>query len=53
VRDAISQQSAVMTALDLIDRTDWRVWTIGPSARSLLSRASMLADLRRNDESVL
>jgi hypothetical protein len=34
-----------MEALDLIDRGDRDVWKLGPSARSLLPGASMLADV--------
>jgi hypothetical protein len=45
VRGALVGQSAVMEALDLIDRGDRDAWQLGPSARSLLPGASMLADV--------
>jgi Plasmid pRiA4b ORF-3-like protein len=44
LRFAIVQQSAIMQGLDLVDKSDWHVWTVGPSALSLLPRATMLAD---------
>jgi hypothetical protein len=50
IADAIAQQSPIMKGLDLIDDTNWHTWTLGPSARSLLPRASMLAELWTNDE---
>ena len=50
VADAIAQQSPIMKGLDLIDDTNWHAWTVGPSARSLLPRASMLAELWTNDD---
>ena len=43
VRMAIAQQSPLWKGLDLIDSVDWRVWTSGPAALSLLPRATMLA----------
>jgi hypothetical protein len=49
VQLAIAQQSAMMEGLDLIDNSDWLVWTAGPSARSLLPRAGMLAEIWAND----
>lgn len=45
VLSAIAQQAATMKGLDLIDTRDWRAWTSGPSARSLLPRATMLAEI--------
>jgi hypothetical protein len=45
VRNALVGESAVMEALDLIDSGDRDAWQLGPSARSLLSGASMLADV--------
>jgi hypothetical protein len=53
VRSAIFRQSAIMEALDLIDRGNRDGWIIGPSARSLLPGASMLADVWGNDENRL
>jgi hypothetical protein len=53
VRSALMQESAVMTALDLIDRADRDGWIVGLSARSLLPRASMLAEIWGNDEDQL
>ncbi|WP_204079233.1 plasmid pRiA4b ORF-3 family protein [Mycobacterium riyadhense] len=44
VRAAAGQCAAVMKGLDLIDNSEWRMWSAGPSARSLLPRASGLAD---------
>lgn len=41
VRHSISQVSAIMTALDLVDTSDWRVWALGPSAHTLLPRTAM------------
>jgi hypothetical protein len=48
VRMAIAEQSAIMNALDLIN-ADWHVWTAGPTARSLLPRATMLAEIWTNE----
>ena len=45
LRIAIGRQSMIMQGLDLIDHSDLRVWTVGPSALSLLPRATMFADL--------
>jgi hypothetical protein len=45
VRNALVGESALMEALDLIDRDSRDVWQLGPSARSLLPGASMLADV--------
>ncbi len=45
VQVAIAQESRIMLGLDLIDETDGRAWTVGASARSLLPRAAMLADI--------
>ena len=50
VQTAIARQSPIMKGLDLIDDTNWHAWTIGPAARSLLPRASMLAEIWTNDE---
>jgi hypothetical protein len=50
VRIAIAQQSPMMKGLDLIDNADWRVWTTGAAARSLLPRATMLAEIWTNHE---
>jgi hypothetical protein len=50
VQLAIAQQSATMEGLDLMDNSDWHAWTVGPSARSLLPRASMLAEIWTNHE---
>jgi hypothetical protein len=49
VRVAIAQQFPIMRGLDLIDETDWRTWTVGASARSLLPRATMLAEIWTNE----
>lgn len=49
VRIAIAQQSPIMRGLDLIDDTDWHAWAVGASARSLLPRADMLAEISTND----
>ena len=49
VRSAIAQQSSIMKGLDLIDDSNWLAWTVGPSARSLLPRAAMLAEIFTND----
>jgi hypothetical protein len=45
VHSALVGESALMEALDLIDRDGWDAWQLGPSARSLLPGASMLADV--------
>ncbi len=45
VRVALVQLSAMMTGLDLVDRSDWNAWALGPSARSLLPGAEMLAEV--------
>jgi hypothetical protein len=50
VRMAIAQQSPVMKGLDLIDAVNWRVWTTGAAALSLLPRATMLAEIWTHDE---
>jgi hypothetical protein len=50
VRIAIAQQSPIMKGLDLIDNADWRVWTAGAAALSLLPRATMLAEIWTNRE---
>lgn len=50
VRMAIAQQSPRMTGLDLIDNADWRVWTAGAAARSLLPGATMLAEIWTDNE---
>lgn len=44
VRSSIDRLSAVLEALDLIER-DWQAWRAGPSARTLLPRATALAQL--------
>jgi Plasmid pRiA4b ORF-3-like protein len=41
----IGRQSSIMRGLDLIDGSNWRVWSIGASGLSLLPRASMLAEI--------
>jgi hypothetical protein len=38
-----------MEGLDLIDNSNWHAWAAGPSAESLLTRASMLADIWAGD----
>jgi hypothetical protein len=50
VRIAIAQQSPTMNGLDLIESADWRVWTAGAAARSLLPGATMLAEIWINNE---
>ncbi len=50
VQTSIAQQSPIMSGLDLIDDADWRVWTVGASARSLLPGATMLAEIWSNAE---
>ena len=50
VQRAIAQQSNAMRGLDLIDDSDWHAWTVGPSARSLLPHAKMLAEILAGDE---
>ena len=45
----IAQQSPIMRGLDLIDNTDRHAWTVGASARSLLPRAEILAEILTND----
>jgi len=47
---AIAQQSPIMKGLDLIDNADWRVWTTGTAALSLLPGATMLAENWTNNE---
>lgn len=42
IQRSISQVSAMMTGLDLVDKSDWRVWGLGPSAHTLLPRTAML-----------
>ncbi|AEV71544.1 Plasmid pRiA4b ORF-3-like protein [Mycolicibacterium rhodesiae NBB3] len=49
VRIAIARQYPLLTGLDLIDSADWRVWATGPAALSLLPRATMLAELSKNE----
>lgn len=49
VQFAIAQQSLIMRGLDLIDDADWHAWTVGTSARSLLTRAGGLAEIWTND----
>jgi hypothetical protein len=49
VQIAIAQQSPIMRGLDLIDDTDRHAWTVGASARSLLPRAGMLAEIWTNE----
>ena len=49
VQIAIAQQSPIMRGLDLIDDTERHAWTVGASARSLLPRAGMLAEVWTND----
>lgn len=50
LRFAIAQQSPIMEGLDLIDTSNLYVWTVGPSAQSLLPRATMLAEIWAHDE---
>ncbi|WP_102144538.1 plasmid pRiA4b ORF-3 family protein [Mycobacterium hubeiense] len=50
VRMAIAEQSSVMKGLDLIDSADWHVFAAGAAARSLLPRATMLAEIWTNNE---
>ncbi|BBZ40290.1 plasmid pRiA4b ORF-3 family protein [Mycobacterium conspicuum] len=50
VRMAIAKQSSIMRGLDLLDDADWHACTAGPSARSLLPRAEMLAEFLTYDE---
>jgi Plasmid pRiA4b ORF-3-like protein len=49
VQIAIVQQSPIMRGLDLIDNANWHAWTIGAAARSLLPRATMLAEIWTNE----
>jgi hypothetical protein len=46
---AMAQQSPIMNGLDLIDNPNWRVWTAGAAARSLLPGATMLAEIWTNE----
>lgn len=50
VHMAIARQSPIMKGLDLIDNADWRAWTTGPSALSLLPGATMLAQIWTDKE---
>ena len=45
VHRAISQQSGLMRGLDLVDTSDTRFWSLGPSARTLLPRGAMIAEV--------
>lgn len=49
VLDVLRYEAPVMAALDLIDRTDRSAWALGPSAKSLLPRANMLAEVWADD----
>ncbi len=49
LRDALIRQSAVMEALDLVDKSAWHAWTAGRSALSLLPRATLLAEIFGSD----
>ncbi|QUR69572.1 plasmid pRiA4b ORF-3 family protein [Mycobacterium spongiae] len=49
VQIAIGEQSPIMRGLDLIDDTEWRTWSVGASARSLLPRATMLTETWTNE----
>jgi hypothetical protein len=49
VQVTIAQQSSIMRGLDLIDNIDHHAWAAGASARSLLPRADMLAEIWTND----
>ncbi len=49
VQLSITQQSSIMSGLDLTDDADWRVWATGSSARSVLPGATMLAEIWSND----
>jgi hypothetical protein len=44
VESAIGRLGAQLEALDLVEG-DWRTWRAGPSARTLLPRATALAEL--------
>jgi hypothetical protein len=44
VNHAINMSRLQLEALDLIE-SDWRTWRAGPSARTLLPRATALADM--------
>lgn len=46
VANALHQHSPIMCGLDLLDDSNWHVWDLGPSAYSLLPRATMLAEIR-------
>jgi hypothetical protein len=50
VQQAIAHQSPIMKGLDLIDNANWHVWAAGAAARSLLPRATMLAEIFTNNE---
>ena len=42
---SVIRNSALMSGLDLIDSSDRRTWTLGPSALTLFPRAAILADM--------
>ena len=44
VKTSIYHRAAILRGLDLVD-TSWPTWTAGPSARSLLPGATMLAEV--------
>ncbi len=50
VQMAIAQQSPIMAGLDLIENADWREWTTGAAALSLLPRATGLAAIWTTNE---
>jgi hypothetical protein len=47
---AIAGRSPMMEGLDLIDTSNWRAWAVGRSAGSLLTRATMLAEIWTDEE---
>jgi hypothetical protein len=49
VKRLIAQHASTMEGLDLIDDSNWRAWAVGPSARSLLPGATMLAEVWANE----
>ena len=50
VERSIIRQAAIMTGLDLIDDSNRRAWTIGPSAWTLLPRTTMLVDMPTDEK---
>jgi hypothetical protein len=45
VQIAIAHQAPILEGLDLLDTSNGPVWAAGPSARSLLPGATMLAEI--------